>query len=383
MKKALTAAFIAALTVISCVSMSGCDLLSQLFGNSGEMAESFKGVVSEQDYEDEESAAQAFLEAEVNGSTVSATFIAYEKESDLSESEIAALNLDFEVDSAEVGYVSYDDGTAVSGNTPVKAALAVNSYTNYKRQKLYIFKTNGAFKYFVPTIATGENLTASYYSDVLNYDRYRNSTVTGNLKQYVSVNGYTQSTEMSFTYKFNGSVSTVEITIDDETTGFYMVATTSGLVAVVEDNRSQYEVLDLIYLGLGDIEYPSDLIWSGVVPYADHTYFEKTVDGFMMRTDKYADFAYKALESIYGQDALYMDIINNIEYDEIGLNFTVQDDNIIKATQELSISIQYQGQYADAASSADYNISDFGKTTVTLPSAARNAVIGAGYTISD
>ncbi len=89
MKKALinlTAVFAAAAMCL-CTACGG--------GDSEEYTvDTFKGVVSEQSYKTKDTAVQAFIAEEVGGKNLEAVFIEYIKEADLTQAEIAELNVE-------------------------------------------------------------------------------------------------------------------------------------------------------------------------------------------------------------------------------------------------------------------------------------------------
>lgn len=168
MKKSLLNVILAAALTATCLSFTAC---------GGEnYSETYTGTLSEATYSNEEQAAQAFFANEISGNSATLIYQRYEKQADLSESEIAALDLGEETQkpaSAEVGKVYY------TAQPAARAAASEEAETN----RLYVLNYKNYYKYYSPALEIGEPLTASYFNSVINPEKYKAYTLNMEYEQ--------------------------------------------------------------------------------------------------------------------------------------------------------------------------------------------------------
>ncbi|MDE7464364.1 MAG: hypothetical protein K2M48_04975 [Clostridiales bacterium] len=312
---------------------------------------SFVGSISVQSYESANDAAAAFLTEELDGAATSTTFVSYEKSADLTEEEIAELNLgeDFEftvedIDSAENGVVSYTESTS-----------AVNeSAAGAKTARVVIIKIGSVYWYYVPMFKDGEVLTNSYMDNILDFTKYANVTETVVSKSVVSAGGQMAETSITITTKIANDkiyfkqVAPNPYTNQKETTEYYFVVTEEGLL-MYDKVGSEW---DSSYSGFDSL----DEFLEAAFKY-DASYFVKTKSGFKMNSEKLTQFLRDVLDNI-GQ---------GYTISSVSANYYVKDARLDSAESNVKMKMTYQGQTINGTATVTTTYTDYGTTVVNLP----------------
>lgn len=311
---------------------------------------SFEGSLSAQSYESVNAAAEAFLTEEINGKATEATFVSYEKSSDLTDEEIAELNLgeDFEytveqIDSAENGVVSYTDSVA-------RTTVVV------KTARLVVIKIGSVYWYYVPLFKNGDVLTNSYMDNILDYTKYRNVTETSVVKATASVAGYSVTTTITVTTKIAGDKvhlkQVKDLLGEKEITEYYFYFTPSS---AVEYEYNQYtESWEIGHA----ISYNSvDEILEEAFKY-DASYFVKTKSGFKMNSEKLTQYLNDVLSNVATAGCT----INSASAD-----YYVKDGRLDSARAKVTMTAKIEDTTVKTTSVATTKYSDFGTTEIEFP----------------
>ncbi len=352
-------------------------------------SETFTGAVSEQSYESQDSAAQAFVSAEINGESTSATFVSYSKTADLTADEISALNVSETVTSGEQGYVSYSTSTASTA-----AAGLTSGSSSENTQKLYILKVDNEYKYYTPALSSGENLTKSYLESVLDADNYRNYTLKNKIDYSLSYSGSTNqnvkaSGTMTLKITENGAIGSFpfKMTIEGMTVsatgnyyyvkvngGYYIYATATfmGITETALDffaTDEEYEYLTNI--GANTSGYGVDMTDT------DHTYFVKTDTGFSVREDKMTALL----------NALFSDMMSgsgvNVNINKFALDFYVSSGLIYQIKQNFAFNMTSYGETATLSMNNTMTLTNIGTTDMgTIPQDVIDYITSKDYTVA-
>lgn len=337
MKKLFVGLATAALAGVMCLSAAAC-------GKKTENGETFRGAVSEATYVSADAAVKGFLEKEVSGLTVKAEYVGYEKEAELTQSEIGELELGEFAEgliSAEKGQVEYREtaeSTAVS-------SIADGTIT----RTVYILSYPDTFRFFSPPVNTGETLTAKYYESVFQADKYYNCTMHAFMKEvftgwvpeepgiYSTILKVTETAFCETTYMtedFSGEPDVIAYGVEK-----------NGLLYVCDKDfdSSNYIVTERYDFPVK--EYFS--VWFDESYGAlDHTYFEKTETGYALRADKQAAF----IETMHVSG----NPVSHLEY-----TFKIEDGRLA------SVHMEVTSGGIEIISGVEF--SDFGSTEVTVP----------------
>lgn len=297
MKKKIAVCIAAAVTALSCTAFTAC-------GDDGKenYSETYTGTLSTESYATADDAAQAFVENEVTSSSTPVTYKSYTKQKDLTEEEIAKLNLTeaqiADVERAEKGVISFTyDPTTGGGYTPASSSAAS---AEEGKKVVYCVKFNtpeagGAYKYLSPLPENGERLSKSYYMSVLDPELYRNCTMIFEMPVTVKVSSgwysYTTTASIKYTAKITDAAIEMLVTAklpDDEVVGKYNTTTVSMFLM---DSPNGYGIMAAIFgdgywktanftdeSGIESIEE----MWTYNMPDAEFTYLEKTNYGFKL-----------------------------------------------------------------------------------------------------
>lgn len=370
MKKKILIVLAFVLSVVCLFGTSGCFLFGG--GTLGE----FKGKLSEETYQSEDEAAEAFLKNEVCGNTTDATFVSYEKQSDLTEDELNSLNLTAdekkEVTSAEKGVVKYVERAKARD-------ISVEVSSSTMSQNLYIIKLGAHYKYFVPALTTGETLTKSYFESVFDVERYKNCTlVSHTLTEGTESNALGQSTsvkvEMDYTYEITETALALTLsmkyytdgTLDSTKSGeasLYVLQTDNGLKGYAVSG-SQYAEVSLSDLGL-NFESLDEVFAANLPDFIDQTYFVMTDTGFKIRDDRMKEYA----------ENQFADKISGVlvSYDfEVDTSYIVNNGTLEKGTAACTINgTSIYGTTVVASASSECTYSKFGSTRVNVPASIK------------
>lgn len=375
MKKKIPALLLAIVAALSCIAFTACDK-----GEKNNYSETYRGTLSSEAYATADDAAQAFVANEISSEATPATFEIYSKGKDLSENEIAKLNLTedeiSDVKNAESGRVSYIKETA-----SVYGAAPAPSY--YKSQTVYIIEFNtpssgGAFKYFVPLPANGESVTKSYLESVLNAEDYKNCTSTYEMpiKIKLSDRMIGMTIEMSAKYVVRITPTAVEMVMtlrlpafadkglyyETQTTTSYLINSPEGILQATS-NEDIWEVSN--FTDEYGIEKLSDL-YSLNLPDADYSYFIKTKTGFKM-SNEYLD----SLMNEMLEEADIYEYLGNDFSSTISADYYVAQGLLDSAQVVLKMNGTLEGVKTSITIKAVNKYSDFGTTAVTIPDSAK------------
>ena len=374
MKKIRRIATIIALLMLSVVCICACgDTKENNTPPVGSLSnvgnESFKGTLSEETYNSSEDAARDFLRNELDGSTTSTTFVSYAKKSELTEEELAELPLgDLEVAdivSAESGTVTYVLSTT-SGYS-----LTAASSGNQRTQTLYIIQLEDGFRYFVPDQRNGEMISKSYYEDIWNLENYTNCTMSAKVVVSIDAKSIMQQAHAEVTVSLDMKCTENAIwmkmtpTVKAEGDGaeeiaqsiasefsnmeVYLVEHNATLYACMKSNGT-WQASRAPFSSLGEFFMANNR----QPEFFDHTYFEKTDNGFAIAPEKFNLYLQKSgLTS---------------GYDATGeATYFVKDEHLAKTTVRFTLSMSQSGVSMKTTSSAVCEYSNYGTTTVSIP----------------
>lgn len=340
------AASILMLAVGTC-AFAACD--------GGNYSETYTGTLSEESYATTDAAAQAYLANEFDGNTTETTFVAYEKQKDLTAEEIATLSLG-DVDPATV--TSAEEGSVSYTVTEKSDAVSLAATDDTRTQKVIIIVIGVKHYYYTPATDKGDSISKSYYESVMDLSNYANCTYvyTANVTTSASYQG--QNMKMKATTKVTmklcetGAYLSMSMTGDGEPmeTEIYLIATGTTLAAYVKadgawaGSAAEYgSIAELLEMARQNQQF------------LDHTYFEKTSTGFKLTTDKF---------EIYVANMLH---VSGLNLSKAEANYYVSEGRLAKETMEISLSANAEGVSTSVKMSATGKYSDYGTTTVTIP----------------
>lgn len=359
-KRLLTLAIAAIMAAMSCFAFIGCS--DDGGGETAPPDTFYKGTLSTETYTSKDNAAQAFLAAEVDGNTTETTFRSYEKTADLSEEEIAELDLTEEelasVTGAEKGVVKYNEGTASEGK-------AITIYI--------LLDGSSAYRYYVPELKSGDTVTKSYFDLATDVKNLSNCTITE-----VSTSGGTL-TATQGSMKESRYVE-VKVVTTLKVAGKYMY----GKVATSNNVGMAGSTIEVFGVFVQDVTTETSHTWfntnnsgwqtGGNIKFSDyfkvaedHTYFVKTTSGFKLSEDRFSDYMGTALAKLEGmkQYGLIEDQVRASCY------FNVFDGKLSKI--QINVSCPIDGNSSGVRITGTVNatctdtFSDYGTTVVTVP----------------
>ena len=372
MKKTVLVAGILATALFASVGLTACEL------GGGNYGETFEGAISSETYTSEQKAAEAFFENEVADGGIEGYNLSYQKGDALTAEEISALRLGDvkaeDVVSAEHGKITYSPA--------VRARAAQNGQ---KEVGLIILGfDNGAFRYYVPQPANGEQITKSYLDSVCDLSAYHNFSMsykmTTSMNGNASYLGHDQIINYSVTVSMELKVAenAAMITLDTSMSGILpagsdMPASGAGkvtifvvpedglLVAYSSVNYSQFQRNDYAF---ADYSSLSELLYFEQ-PDLDYTFFEKTNTGFKLSSDKFDEYAEENFADVFESVKEMMPDIKG------EATYFVSDGKLAKATVKLTASAHMSEGGASASmkvgASGSCKYFDFGAAVVTLP----------------
>lgn len=354
MKKIIYLIAAAALTTGLALSGTGCQ-------NSGAV----QGSLSEKDYASLQEAATACIAEEVTGDTTDAAFKMYVKERSLSEKQIENLTLTAEqregLTAAEEGKITYTLAVPGQGFTD-RTVDAI--FINYGERVAY----------YMPEPENGEWLTHSYF-DKVNRAYYDNFTAKLSANMSTSTGGVTITQTMEYELRYTGTElwlkmsipSTVSPTAANQTIEIVGAEKDGGITVYLSANGSDFisqstteysSMKDLLSEAEAEMEISSSL---------DHTYYCKTDFGFSIREDRIPALASAMF------DGLPVD--ENTDYENMSLNFYVNNDVITSAMANCKLSVERNGQTVGLSANIVMQVSQVGTTEITLPENVIDGVV--------
>lgn len=376
MKKKILASLLAIVTVFACIAFTACDN-----SDKTNYSETYEGTLSVASYATPENAAEAFIANEIDSEASHATFQSYTKTADLTEDEIAKLNLTEEqiadVKSAEKGVIYYTK-SAPSTATLSYAATA----SNLKSQTIYIVEFNtssdgGSVKYLAPLPQAGEAVTKSYLESVINFEDYKNCTQTYEMPITVKLSQGGQSATVKISTKVTARITETAVEMiatatisamgysETETVKSYLIDSPNGILqATLTD--SYWDVTN--YTNQTGVEKISDLFASNL-PDADYSYLIKTKTGFKI-SEEYLNTLVDDLLSDAGIDDYY----NNGFKISMSAEYFVSQGRLDNVQVNLKMTGSIEGMSSTITMKATNTYSNFGTTNVTIPDDAKSAL---------
>ena len=340
---ALVIALVMALSV-SMFALAGCG-----GGDPHPADTSIEGAISAQSYASADAAASAFLTEELNGNSTSVSFVSYTKEADLTEDEIAKLNLgDIDVESVtsvESGRVTFTENTRAAGE---------------KTARVYIVKVGNVYFYYVPIFERGEIITKSYISDILDYRKYTNVTETSVTSSSASgitskITITTKITEKAIYQKMEQAAMGMTIA----TLETYIIDSNGTLFLFVKTSSPEYP--DASWQSGSTTEYTDIPTFIEDMFKFDHTYFVKTNSGFELSADKLSSYLEDVMSGleIMGTitDASAKYYVKDGKLDETSVNISMQ---MTVEANNTTMTVKVK-----ATGSTTYT--NYGTTTVDIP----------------
>lgn len=362
-KRFATIAVAAVMTATSAFAFIGCG------GDDAPSAPPdtfYTGTLSVDSYNSVSLAAQAFLSNEVCGDATAAKFESYEKQADMTEEEIAELNLtDAEkaaVVSAEKGFVNYTESAVAAYNVYSSAT------ENVKKIKVYVVKIGNEYRYYAPALVAGDVLTKAYYDQVFDPSKYINCTMVYDMTVVTtaSAQGMSVSMTMKTNSTFKCTADSAHIVIvssasmlnhtETETTELYVeFASNNGFngdytLYMKEDGGAEWveSYMDLSEVGsVGEIEN-------------DYSYFIKTNSGFKLNSEKFDLYLQDAIDDLNGVAGLNMGSL------KATAEYNVYDGKLSTATAVVSANFSADGANGNVKATTSAKYSDFGTTVVSV-----------------
>lgn len=358
MKKRFVTFVLSAALALSCAAM--------LASCGGKYSETFNGALSAQTYTSAEEAAVAFLENEISGNTVKAEFVGLEVKSELSEKQIKALALS---DDDKSGLSKVEEITITYRERTAVASLAADSADAFTQRAYLLTYEDGAFRYFVPQLENGENLTKSYFEDVFDASKYLNVTydfkctavdedgMTTDWDALAKINENAVYEKDEFRYTKGEETETKSVEM-------YMGLFGERYVSAEIFSGSDWDVNSEVYDEAQKLEWAETLRemgsfvlrrWFGAA--IDYTYFVKTDSGFALRSDKLREFIYAMTQE---------------EFDEKIENFSAEYSVFV--SQGKISNLSYKFEYGNKKGSYQIECSDYGKTEISLPAEVQSQI---------
>lgn len=372
-------------TVCAAAALLSLTIVLSACGDKETFSETYTGAVSEQSYVSANAAVSAFVETELSGNANQAVFVSYEKEKELTEEEQAVLPLP---ESAKQGLVSVEKGKVNYKESAVSTqAAASDTLTLWKG--VYVLNYGSSFRYYTPALSTGETLTKSYYDSVFDVENYKNVTMSTSmaLDMNVSAEGQTVTMKMvmTYSYKITEDAVALEMTVSmdmlgmssTETQSYYIIEKNGGLMCAANAGDAWYAAsLDELDLDL-EIDSIEDIYKSAYSDELDQSYFVKTDSGFKMDENKMQEYlavAFEDMEDMFAEVGIH-DFNNQVKADA---SYYIKEGKLARSNAALSMNMAMttQGVTANTVISASINCnySNYGNTTVSIPSGAKQVL---------
>jgi len=331
----------------------------------------YKGTLSANSYASSEDAAVAFLANEVSGEATDAQYVSSTKQADLTSAEINELEISAEdkakLTSAEKVVITYnvsEEATAsAAAATGFTSATAATVKT--KTVTVYILVIDFDYRYYVPPLAEGDVVTKSYYDEVFDQSKYRNSTITVESKTHAYASGYGQSQSMDMTIRMElkcaGTFATLVMTMSDGNLSesvelFYVFKGT-----MPDSNFDLYMKDDGEWIKIPTYSIDIDVSFT---PEADNdnSYFVKTATGFKLNSEKFNQYLETALDAL----GSYANAVN-MNSVECNAEYFVNEGRIYKSEAIISASISASGATGSVSCTTTSTYGNFGTTVVEIP----------------
>lgn len=360
--------------------------------------ETFAGSISVESYETKQAAAEAFLEKEISGLAVTAELVEYRATGELSESQIAQLEvgdvLDEEdeivsVEVVEISYKTLSVERAAQDDELSVFTVYIIVYTPHG-------KTVQEFRYYVPKAHNGEVLTRSYYDDLLNPLKYLNCTqvyvlTASNVMKLAepSINfeyDLISNTTYNYTIKVADDKASIDMLMlepdvsilppepdmNDSHGSFTFPCVETSLLGYFEYSNGAFDIWASIDKGVNYVKSPTDTFAqygitdiqsfaSMCLPQLDYSYYEKTDYGFKIQEEFLNKYVEMSLESVIDSDA------------EVSaeLQIYVVDGKISKMVSNVTAETNVQGFLMVMSSREELTFKDFGTTVVATPASIK------------
>ncbi len=256
----------------------------------GGVSDTYAGAVSEETFETANDAAEAYVAAEVVGTSKVAVIKSATSKGTLSEGEITNLNLPAELsegmDSVEKIEIVYSESDKTVASTVALASVST------KKVIVYVIKYGTEYKYFSPVPVKGDTITKSYYESVFDDEKYENCTYVNEsyVKATASVNvggqTQTQTYEMTLTQTIKRTKDKIyfkqTIVGDAASMGVYGDTYLEGYIEKAEDGSTKTWVKQSEN-GQWVEGYLTNLDPFAGQDRLDYSYFSKTDFGFALK----------------------------------------------------------------------------------------------------
>ena len=359
---------------------------SEFIDEIGGTSDTYKGSLSNGNYEYLEDAAAAFVSAEVSSD---AEIVEVKKLKALNEEEVSALKIPAS-DKAISGVEKYEISYAEDTYMPMSTQPTTN-----KKVVVYLIRYEGGrWEYFAPCPVTGETITKGYYDSVFNYEAYENCTYSNTMTMDMSTTASMQGIKMTMSM----GMSLTQL-IKYESGKIYMEQTTTTTMKMEAPDYPQYNQNETesntIYAYLEQVEDElvcyAKLVENGatvqnwtsgsiytigfgsveeLLPFADgyldYTYFTKTDFGFELSGEQAERYLAETLEEMYQ----YQELLKDMDIKTI-VKYYVQNGALTGSRQDLTIG--YNGVIDGVSTSlgltlvAKGTVKDYGTTVVEKP----------------
>ena len=276
---------------------------SEFIDQLGGVSDTYKGSVSDESYASASAAAEAYIQEEIIGSAEASQLSATSK-GELSDEAVSALKIPAEFTDGIVAVEEMEVSFAVTESSDSASAPHLQVLANETRKvTVYVIKYANDWKYYSPAPVKGDTITKSYYDSVFNADKYKNCTMTSEMKlaldykeiyqgQHDSVYMFTKNTR---TVKYeSGKIllsETVEMTMAGESMtqslSVYLEEADGKILCYAQmDGTDTWAEADLSILGFSSLEELTPFFDQ----YLDYTYFTKTNYGFALNKENATQF---------------------------------------------------------------------------------------------
>lgn len=380
MKKKILASLLAVVAIFACIGLTACDT-----GDKINYSETYEGTLSTASYTTADAAAAAFVANEINSEVSQATFDHYEKTADLTEAEIAQLNLTeaeiADIKSAEIGTIYYIKSTSTASYSVTLDSSVADS--NLNSQTIYIVEFNtssngGTVKYLAPLPQVGEAVTKSYLESVIDFEAYKNCTQTFEMPMTLKMSQGRQSFTMTINTKLTVRITetAVEMTATatanmagesrTETIKSYLIDSPYGILQATASGSNYWQVTN--YTQETGVEKLADLYMYNL-PDVDYSFLVKTSTGFKVRTEYLEQVVSDAFKNADINEYLGADVQTTMSAE-----YFVSEGRLYSAQVYLKLNGTIDGIYTTITVKGTNKFTNFGKTTVTVPNGAQEAL---------